>query len=32
VTKFYEMLHDKQSVGVPVRQLASDETKFASEK
>lgn len=32
VTKFYEMLHDKQSVGVPVRQLASDETKFAGEK
>jgi len=32
VTKFYEMVHDKQAVGVPVRELAADETRYPDEK
>jgi len=31
VTKFYEMLHDKQSVGVPVHEVAADDNRFSSE-
>ena len=32
VTKFYEMVHDKPSVGLPVREIAQDETRYTSEK
>ena len=32
VTKFCEMVHDKQAMGVPVRELAADETRYADEK
>ena len=32
VAKIYEMLHDKQAVGVPVRPLNEDEHKLGSEK
>ena len=31
VTKFFEMLHDKQAVGIPVREIASDETRYTTE-
>ena len=31
VTKFFEMLHDKQAVGIPVREIASDETRYRTE-
>ena len=32
VTKFYEMVHDKQAVGVPVREIAEGETRYPNEK
>ena len=32
VAKFYEMVHDKQTIGVPVRAIKHDETRYADEK
>ena len=32
VAKFYEMVHDKQSIGVPVRQFKADETTHTDER
>ena len=32
VTKFYEMTHDKPSIGVPCRELQADETRYQDEK
>ena len=32
VSKFYEMVHDKQTIGVPVRAIATNETRYADEK
>ena len=32
VTKFYEMVHDKPTIGVPVRAIAANETRYADEK
>ena len=32
VQKFYEMVHDKQTIGVPVRELADDETRYPDQK
>jgi len=32
VAKFYEMVHDKQSIGVPVRSFKADETTHTDER
>jgi hypothetical protein len=32
VSKFYEMIHDKQAIGVPVREVAADEKRFADDR
>ena len=32
VAKFYEMIHDKQTIGVPVRAIKEDETRYTDEK
>ena len=32
VTKFYEMIHDKQTIGVPVRDLEGDHSKYKEKK
>ena len=32
VTKFFEMIHDKQTIGVPVRAVAAGDTRYSDEK
>jgi len=32
VSKFYEMVHDKPAIGVPVRSVSEGETRYADEK
>ena len=32
VSKFYEMVHDKQTIGVPCRELNPDNSRFTEEK
>ena len=32
VAKFFEMVHDKQTVGVPVREITANDTRFSDEK
>jgi hypothetical protein len=31
MTKFYEMVHDKKSIGMPVREITTDDKKFSKE-
>jgi hypothetical protein len=31
MTKFYEMVHDKKSIGMPVREITADDKKFNKE-
>ena len=32
VSKFYEMVHDKQAIGVPVREVPADDKRYADDR